>query len=71
MLSYDERDVLKTILREHRLLHDGLLMARLEELMEWVHDIERSKFDRDRHPQFPLVLLSLMGIYSNRQKETK
>jgi hypothetical protein len=58
-LSYDERDVLKVILRV-----GGPNLARNLQLWgEWIHDLERAKIDHQVHPQFPLVVLSLMGIH--------
>ena len=61
-LSIEERDVLATILRFHG-AEDATLAEHLEGFAEWIRDIERSRLDRSVHPKFPLVLLSLMGIY--------
>jgi hypothetical protein len=58
-LSYDERDVLKTVLAA-----GGPNLARnLEMWRDWLKDNQRAKTNRNVHPQFPLVLLSQMGIY--------
>jgi hypothetical protein len=58
-LNYDEHDVLRTVLAKG----GPNLTRNLEMWGEWLKDNQRAKFDRSVHPQFPLVLLSQMGIY--------
>jgi hypothetical protein len=63
-MTFDERDIIRTILRFHG-ADDPALVERLGTFVEWVHDTERAKFDPTVHPAFPLVLLSLIGIHGN------
>ena len=58
-LDYDERHTLKTIVK----VGGPNLTRNLEMWGEWLKDKERAKINRNVHPQFPLVLLSLMGIH--------
>ena len=60
-MTFEERDIISTILRFHG-ADDPALVERLGTFVEWVHDTERAKFDPTVHPAVPLVLLSLIGI---------
>jgi hypothetical protein len=58
-LTYDERDVLKVVLRAS----GDNLQRNLEMWGAWIRETDMAKLDRTTHAQFPLVLLSLMGIH--------
>ena len=64
-LSYDERDVLKTILRYHQNHGEEGLLGHLEVYVTWIRDIDQARLNRNavHQPALPLVLLGLMGIY--------
>lgn len=63
-LSYDERDVLKTILA----VQGPNLERHLETWGLWLRDIERARIGYNVQPALPLVLLSVMGIYGRAVK---
>lgn len=65
-LTYSELDVLKTILRAHDLTGNKVLLSHLETFGAWVRENDQAKFSGNRAAQFPIAVLSLMGIHGGK-----
>jgi len=71
-LPYEEQHALETILRHHGVdpRGDGTQLTKdLAQLGNWIHQAERSKFDRNQKPPFLIALLSMMGIYGKKDPD--
>ena len=63
MLDYDDQDTLERILEHHGVGDNEALRKNLATFGTWLREDERAKWGAGPKPVFPLVLLSLMGIF--------